>query len=382
MKIAYIYTALTSVGGADRVITNKANYFAEKLNYEVYIITDSQAGRPPVFPLSPKVKLIDLRVDFDEQYHYGIIKRTFCYFKLIHRYKENLQILLNEIKPDFVMTTCGRDLDFLNKINDGSIKIGESHIAKAYCRNFHLMEQKGFPYKQVARYWRRKQEKAIKKLKAFVVLTQHDADSWLPVRQANIIPNPYSFAPAIPSDCTFKKIISVGRLNEQKGYERLIEAWFQIAHKHPDWEVNLYGQGELKDEFEQLIKKYGITNSFHILPPTDRIMEKYCESSFYVMSSRFEGLPMVLLEAMSCGLPCISFDCPNGPSDLINNGENGYLIENGNIEQLAQAMDSMILNNTLRQKMGKNAYSFVQKYSPDNVMQMWVNLFKSLKEES
>lgn len=382
MKIAYIYTALTSIGGADRVITNKANYFAEKLDYEVYIITDSQAGKAPVFPLSPKIKHIDLHVNFDEQYHYGIIRRALCYFRLMHKYKKKLHNILYEIRPDFVMTTCGRELDFLNNIHDGSIKIGESHIAKAYCRNFHLMEKKGFPYKQVAHYWRRKQERAIKKLDAFVVLTQHDANSWSSIRKAIVISNPYSFAPEKPSDCSSKKIISVGRLNEQKGYERLIEAWAKISYKHPDWKINLYGQGELQDELEQLVKEFNITNSFHILPPTDKIIEKYCESSFYVMSSRFEGLPMVLLEAMSCGLPCISFNCPNGPSDLIENEKNGYLVENGNIEQLAEAIDKMIENNTLRQNMGRNAHMFVQKYSPDNVMQIWINLFHSLKSHS
>lgn len=381
MRIAYIYTALTSVGGADRVITNKMNYFADKLGYEVYVITDSQVGKPPVFPLSEKVKHIDLDVDFDQQYHHTIAVRFLYYNLLMKRYRKRLSELLCSLKLDIVITTCGREMDFLMDIPDGSLKLGESHIAKAFCRNFHLMEQRGFPYKQVARYWRRKQEESIKKLDCFVVLTNHDAESWKNVREAKVIPNPYSFAPEQPSDCKSKKIISVGRLNEQKGYERLIEAWSRIASRHPEWEVNLYGHGEQKEEFEALIKKLKIEDSFHILPPTNRIIEKYCESSFYVMSSRFEGLPMVLLEAMSCGLPCVSFDCPHGPSDLIQSGTNGILVENGNIQQLASAMEKMIDNEESRIRMGQNAFRFIQKYAPDNVMQMWVQLFNALQSQ-
>ena len=193
MKIVYLYTALVTVGGADRVVTEKANYLAEVLGHDVYIITDSQNGRQPVFPLSTKVKHIDLDVNFDKQYHHGLVIRAYYYFSLMRLYKKRLGKLLDEIKADVVITTLGRDLDFLTKLNDGSKKVGESHIAKQYTRNFHLMEVRGFPYKQIAQYWRRKQEKAVKKLDAFVVLTQYDAGSWKEIKVANIIPNSLPF---------------------------------------------------------------------------------------------------------------------------------------------------------------------------------------------
>ena len=268
MKIAYIYTALTSIGGVDRILSTKVNYFAEQCGYEVYIITDSQAGRPPVFPLSPRVKHIDLETDFDKQYHHGLIIRTYYYFSLMKQYKKRLTNILKEIKPDFVLTTLGRDMDFLPQIKDGSIKIGESHIAKNFMRNFHLMEQKGFPYKQIVHFWRKKQEKAIKQLDALVVLTPHDAKSWESIKHAEIIPNPIPFIPQKCSTCTNKQIISVGRFSEQKGYERLIEAWAIITTKHPDWHLTIYGEGEQKNELEQLAKKKQIGTTFNICQPT------------------------------------------------------------------------------------------------------------------
>ncbi len=381
MKIAYIYTALTSMGGVDRILSTKANYFAEQSGYEVYIITDSQAGHPPIFPLSPKVKHIDLKTDFDIQYHHGLIMRTYYYFSLMKQYKKRLTKVLKEIEPDFVLTTLGRDMDFLPNIKDGSIKIGESHIAKQFTRNFHLMEQRGFPYKQIAHYWRRKQENAVKQLDALVVLTQYDAESWNAVKPATVIPNPSPFTPKQFSSCQNKQIISVGRLSEQKGYDMLIETWQIVSSKHPDWKLTIYGEGLLKDELETQIKEKGVNETLHICEPTSAIAEKYAESSIYVMSSRFEGFGLVLIEAMACGVPCISFDCPYGPSDIIRNDEDGLLVENGNTKKLAEAIIYLIEHEEIRIRMGEKARISSQRYAPEQIMNQWTNLFNELKNK-
>lgn len=378
MKIAYLYTAIVTRGGADRMIIQKANYLAEKYGYEVYIITDSQAGRPPVFPLSPLVKHIDLEIDFDEQYRYGFLKRGVCYFRLMNKYKKKLSRTLNEIRPDIVMTTLGRDLDFLTSLHDGSKKIGESHIAKHFSRNFHLMEQRGIPYRWIARYWRKKQERAVGQLDALVVLTQQDAREWEKIKEAVVIPNPAPFIPQESSTCTGHKIISVGRLSEQKGYDMLIEAWTSLSPKYPDWEIDVYGEGELHDRLQKKIDENGIQKSFHLKKPVDTIADKYLESAFYVMSSRFEGFGLVLIEAMACGLPCISFDCPYGPADIITNRKDGLLIENGNIEQLANGIRYLIEQEEVRKEMGQKAKQAVQRYQPDKIMRKWDQLFKSI----
>lgn len=378
MKIAYIYTALVTVGGADRVVTEKANYLADKRGHEVYIITDSQNNRQPIFPLSDKVKHIDLNINFDKQYHHGLVIRAYYYFSLMRLYKKRLGKLLDEIKADIVITTLGRDLDFLTKLNDGSKKVGESHIAKQYTRNFHLMEARGFPYKQIAQYWRRKQEKAVKKLDAFVVLTQYDAESWKKIKVANIIPNSLPFYTAESSSLDKKQIITVGRLSEQKGFDLLVSAWSYIAKKHPNWEIHLYGEGELENELKKSITQNGIEDSFIIHKPVKNIKEKYLESSIYVMSSRFEGFGMVLIEAMACGVPCISFDCPHGPSYIIEDGEDGILVENGNVEQLAEAISTLITDTDKRVAMGKAAKQNVLRYSQENIMKQWESLFYKL----
>lgn len=378
MKIAYVYTSLTTLGGVDRVLSIKANYLADKVGYEVYIITDSQAGRPPTFPLSPKIHHIDLDINFDRQYELGIVRRFIFYKKMMKIYRQRLEKTLYEIRPDIVSTTCGRDLDFLTEIKDGSKKIGESHIAKQYCRNFHLMEARGGIFKIVAKYWRRKQENAIKQLDALVVLTNHDADSWKTVKDAIVIPNPITITIPQISTCENNKIISVGRLSEQKGFDMLINAWKIVSKKYPDWELNIYGEGELKGCLEKQIKDNVLGNSLHLCGPTKNVVEKYAESSIYVMSSRFEGFGLVLVEAMSCGIPCISFDCPYGPSDIIRHNEDGLLVENGNIQKLADAIIYLIKNSFTRKQMGKKSFENSLRYSINNIMQQWTNLFIEL----
>lgn len=377
MKITYIYTALVTKGGADRVITNKANWLAEH-GYDVMIVTDTQMGRAPVYPLSDKVKLHDLAIDFSLEYGHSLLVRAWWYFKLMRKYRMKLTELLVNRKSDVVITTLGRDLDFITQIKDGSVKIGESHIARYFSRNFHLLEQKGGINKIIAKIWRHKQERDVSRLDALVLLTKEDANSWEGVTKTFVIPNPTPFYPKESSTCESHKAICVGRLNEQKGYEYLIDAWAIVSKRYPDWILNAYGSGEIKEDLQSRIDERGISEKLILNEPTSQIIEKYLESSLYIMSSRYEGFPMVLLEAMSCGLPCVSFNCPNGAKDLIENGKNGFLVDYLNVNELAEAICLLIDKESLRRQFGQKAKEDVQKYLPDYIMMLWVDLFESI----
>ena len=381
MKVFYVYTALLTKGGADRVLTEKANWLAEH-GYEVGIITDTQMGRPPVFPLSPKVNLINLDIDFSKEYGHNLLMRTYLYYQLMSEYKRKLKAVLDTEKPDIVITTMGRDLDFLTGLyKDGAI-IGEAHTTKHFLRNFHLLEQRGFPYKQIAWYWRRKMDKSVRKLKCVVLLTKEDALSWQGITRTYVIPNSLPFEPNEASSLQNKQAIAVGRYNNAKGYEYLVEAWQIVHQKHPDWTIHIYGSGELKEQVKSLIENSNLHDTMLMHEPTDNIREKYLESSICVVSSRYEGFSMVILESMACGVPVVSFDCPHGPRNIIHNGEDSILVEYLNTQAMADSICQLIEQPEIRKELGKKAQENIQRFSKDCVMKLWTNLFEELKKEN
>ena len=380
MKILYALESVNLAEGFDRVIIEKANYFAEH-GLEVILCVTSHALAEPYFPISDKVRVIDLGLDFHRQYGHNVVVRAFIYLTLMRRYKKILSDLLHAERPDIVITSLGREMDFLTEIHDGSIKLAESHIARDFVRNFHLLENRSFLYRLIARYWRHKMDRAVHNLDALVLLTQHDADSWAGLTKTYVIPNSIPFYPSCSSSCDNKVVIFVGRFNEQKGLEYLIKTWESTFKKHRDWTLHIYGDGDQKEMLYQLISKAGLEKGVKVHQPTKRIMEKYLESSIFLLTSRFEGLPMVIVEAMACGLPVVSFDCPYGPADIIQNGEDGYLVEYLNTDEAALKVCELIENPELRKQMSCNARENIKRFDRNVIMKKWVDLFEILCNE-
>lgn len=379
MKIYYIYTALVTKGGADRVIAEKANWLAEH-GHDIAIVTDTQLGREPVFPLSPNVKLIDLAVDFSKEYGHSFPVRIWMYYKLMHQYRKKMKALLMNDRPDIVISTLGRDISFITKLKDGSKKIGEAHTTKHFIRNFHLLEDKNYLFKYLTKFFRWYMDRQVRKLDALVVLTNQDKKDWEHLLPVYVIPNSFPFYPEYPSTCENKQAIIVGRYNSAKGYNYLIDAWREVHKSYPEWIINIFGSGEYKEKVRKQINDYGLQDVVIMNDPTDNIMEEYLKSSIYVMSSVFEGFAMVLLEAMACGLPCVSFDCPYGPRNVITDGEDGFLVDYLNSKALADSICKLIENEALRKQMGKNGRNNVLRYSRESIMPQWISLFESITE--
>lgn len=377
MHILYIYSEITIKGGADKMIVNKANYFVEQ-GYRVTILTESQMGRTLSFELNPKVCHVDMGLDFNAQYSHGIIQRFLIYSRLMHKYKRKLKIVLHELHPDIVITTMGRSLSFLPKIKDGSIKIAEAHTTKRHLRSLHIWEQRGIIFSFLAKYMRWKMCRSASQLSAIVLLTEGDKKEWNTIAKTLVIPNPISFYPFKFAKLENKQVIMVGRYNDAKGYDYLIPTWDIVHKRHPDWILNVYGSGELYVDVIRWISERHLEDSIILHEPVDNIMDKYLESSICVLSSRYEGFPLVLLEAMSCGVPCVSFDSPCGPRNIINDGEDGYLVEYLNTEALADSICKLIEDEDLRKEMGHKGRTNVLRFSREKVMQQWVALFDSL----
>lgn len=377
MKILYVYTALATKGGADRIISEKANWLA-KHGYDVIIVTDTQLGRAPVFPLYSNVRLIDLAIDFSKEYGHSFFFRIFMYYKLMHLYRKKLAKVLCLESPEIIITTLGRDISFLLSIKGNSKCIGEAHTTKQFIRNFHLLEKKNILFKYLTKYFRWNMDRKVDKLDALVVLTEGHCSDWGKKVPIYVIPNSLSFYPERYSSCMNKQVIMIGRYNDAKGYDFLIPAWAIVHRKYPDWILNVYGSGELRDQVVSWIHERKLDDSIILHEPTDDIMDKYLESSICVISSRYEGFSLVALEAMSCGVPVVSFDCPHGPRYIIKNGEDGLLVDENNSQALADGMCRVIEDTNMRKRFGANARKNVVRYSQDAVMNQWDVLFHKL----
>ncbi|MDE6642648.1 MAG: glycosyltransferase family 4 protein [Muribaculaceae bacterium] len=373
MKIVYCLAGTFNSGGMERIVINKANWLAEHGN-EVYIVTTEQKGRKDFFPLSKGVTRIDLNILYSETNNYSVFKKAFARRKLIKKHKLGLSKVLNEIKPDIVISTFGNEVGFLHSIKDGCRKIAEIHFSRWYRLQ---LNRKGI-WRLIDKYLTYTDSRVLNKYDKFVCLTQEDKQNWEKSLNIEVIPNFIDQSNNNKADLQSKSMIAVGRFSYQKGYDRLVRAWSLVAAKYPDWELNIFGEGELKEIIQQQIDDLYLSNSINIHAPSSDIMSEYAKNSALIMSSRYEGLPMVLLEAASIGLPLISFACQCGPRDVINDGYNGFLVDNGDIQGLANAIIQLIENPSLRKSMGEKAYEKSTNYHKDLIMKRWVDLFQSL----
>jgi glycosyltransferase involved in cell wall biosynthesis len=376
MRIAYVTPALHVAGGMERVLTVKANYLAETCGYDVYIIITDGAGQAPYYPLSDKVHLINLNLAFDDIYRHAFLMKTLLYLIKMRRYKKMLASTLCGIKPDITVSLLRRDINFICDINDGSKKIGEIHNNRKNYRNFEQGDTSWLK-ELFAKYWMYKLVKQLKRLDAFVVLSDEDKENWVELDNVRVINNPVSSECGSVSTCDEKRVIAVGRYAYQKGFDMLIDAWKYVAEKHPDWCLDVYGAGDSAPYLSRA-EMNGIADTCRLHGATKDITAEYCRSSIFVLSSRFEGFPMVLPEAMSCGLPCVAFTCPCGTKDIIADGVNGIWVEAGNVEQLADKICYLIEHPAERKQMGIKAAHDIRRLSIGNIMHRWTDLFDKM----
>ena len=376
-KIVYCTPSLYIPGGVERVLTTKANYLADVAGYDITIVLTDGKGKEPYYPLSHKVKIIQLDINFEELWHLSFFKKIFVYLKKQRIFKKKLTDTLMELRPDITVSLLRREINFLTSIKDGSKKVGEIHVNKDHYRNFegnniNIIKQ------LFSRWWMSNLINKLKKLDKFIVLTETDRKSWIELQNVLIIPNPLAIFPKETSSLDNKQVITVGRYAYEKGFEKLIESWEKVHKRHPDWILKIYGIDIIKN-LTPIIQDKDLQGSIIPMDSTPQIYQAYQDSSIYVCSSRFEGFGMTLIEAMSCGVPCISFDCPHGPRNIITDGKNGYLVEPENVEALAERICHLIEHEELRKEMGKAARKRAEDFQEDKIMQKWVDLFENIK---
>lgn len=380
-KIIYLIECLNRSGGTERVVSLKANWLVEH-GYEVTILTTIEKEICSFYPLSEKIKLYALHIDNladvrkqqSRKDALSSLKNIFISFRRHWLLKKKLSEYIKENPCDYLSTLihCG----FIPKMKDGSKKIYEIH---------NLILNVGghdgrYIYRLIASLRKCYQSRTYKNYYRIVDLTEEDVVNRGNLSNMIVVPNFITVnIPSVKSQLNSKRVISVGRLHFEKGFDFLFAAWALVARKYPDWHLDIYGgvdEDKGKDYFQQLVNDNGVKDFISLNDPVKNIVDKYVESSFYIMSSRNEGFPLVLLEAMACGLPCVSYDCGD-PREIIAHGEDGLLVDKvGDVEGLAKAMIYMIEHPEERKRMGQNAERNVQRFSIDNVMSKWVEVLK------
>ena len=379
MKLIYCICSLQNPGGMERVLLNKVTYLTGRLHWDVTIVTTDQKGRPAFYPFPDAVRMVDLGINYTDDNGKHPLLKIAGYLQRRRRHRKLLTKLLMKERADIVVSLYPSESSFIPDIKDGSKKVLELH----FCKFFRLQYGRSGLLGLIDRWRTRQDEKIVGKFDKFVVLTNEDKGYWGQLPNIEVIPNAAMHIGNKYSDSTAHRIIAVGRLDYQKGFDRLIEAWalIQKHKKYKDWNLDIFGQGEWHDMLQQMIERHGLQDNTHINRPTRDIGTEYAKSSLLVMSSNYEGFPMVMIEAMACGLPVVSFDFKCGPKDIIKDSINGLLVPNGNIDALAQAMMKIMDNDTYRKELSLNARQVVSTYSEDTVMEKWVKLFNSLVEK-
>lgn len=376
MKLVYCIHSVYNPGGMERVLWNKVVYWTRHTDWEVVIVTTDQHDRPPFYPFPEQVRRIDLGINYSEDNTKSPLGKITGYLRRRRLHKRRLTELLMRERADVVVSLYPSESTFIPDIRDGSRKVLELH----YCKFFRLQYGRKGLLGAIDRWRTRQDERIVRRFDKFVVLTHEDQSYWGALPNLEVIPNAAMHLTDHFSDGSARRVIAVGRLDYQKGFDRLIRAWdlVQRSSRLADWRLDIFGQGEWHDMLQGMIDERGLAATTHLCRPTTQIGDEYARSSLLAMSSHYEGFPMVMIEAMASALPVVSFDYKCGPKDIIRPGENGLLVRDGDEEGLAQALMTLMEDDTLRKRMSQRAREVVKEYSEEAVMARWMRLFTSI----
>ena len=379
MKIAYIYSTIATKGGTERMIVEKANYFSSHYGYDVTIITCLQKkSEPNTFFLLPKVKQINLEIPYNSQYKYKYPKRLWIKWKINKMLKKGINQTVKQEAPDIIIGTVQFQAHIISSIKTMAIKIIECHQPKYSIMSSIIETQRCLLHKGYSKLFRQYYLKTIERnADVIVTLTDKDKNLWKKNKRIEVIPNFSTMSVTHFSDCSSKRVIAVGRLDWIKGFVRLIDIWKIVTSKHPDWRLDIYGDGTMRNTLEAHIEKNHVKN-LSIHNHTPKISQEYAMSSICTVTSFYEGFSLVILEAMKHGLPCVAFDCPYGPRSIIEDGKCGYLVEDGNNNDFEEKLSRLIDNRQLRMQFSTAAIERAKVFDTDVIMKQWQELFTSL----
>lgn len=379
MKLLYCIPSLANAGGMERVLSEKVNYLVNLRNYEITIVTTDQKDKDVWFALDNRIRLVHFNIDFDAHYAEIFLFKYIMHRRKLKIYKCRLAHLIKDLGVNICISLCGKEIDFLSDLDVNCKKIAEIHFSMNNRKQFITSHYKGIFWRFLGDFRTLQLRKATKGLDKLVVLTKADQQQWEQTHNNIVqIPNPNPFLNKDISKLLTKRVISIGKLDAQKGYDMLVEVWRLVAIKHPDWILNIFGEGEWEHFLRDRINELNLSGKINLCGNTIDVVSNYLDSSIYVLSSRYEGMPMVLIEAMSCGLPIVTFDCEYGPGEMVIDGENGFLVPLEDLTKLAEKICVLIENESLRIEMGAKSFEYAKLYSKQPIMNRWIDLFNQI----
>lgn len=376
MNILYCVPALYNPGGMERILTEKVNYLANLEGYNLFVFTTDQDNRPLYFKLDDRVTVHHSNLNFNQYFSCNFLEKYLGTKKLLRLYEQQLQAYIKKNSIDLIVSLGGKELEFLHRMKTNSAKICELHFSIDIRKQFILSRGTNPLFKLIGKYRAWEMIQQTKKLDQLVVLTKEDEEK-LKLTHQNVT-QIYNFSPLVPTEkapLNQKKIVAVGKLDPQKGFDLLIEACTFIKN-WDGWILEIYGQGPDEEQLRSQISSHHLEQHIFLKGITQKVAEVYHSASFYVLSSRFEGFPMVLLEAISFGLPIVSFDCVTGPNEVVHNDDCGILVDDGNTEKLGEAIQRLIENQKEREEKSERAFQKSRIFSKDEIMKQWLELFK------
>lgn len=355
MNIIYVIEDYSENGGVERIVSDKANTLFTQYHHNVTVISVYRDNRKEQFKLDDGVNLIHLDVPFAKRTNNPIIRllsRLYTIFIAIIR----LNKVIKGLSPDIIFFTTTLGAILLPFCLTRARKIYESHLA----RHFN-------PFNKLFILTELRAERII-------CLTSGDAKEYKYAKRVDIIPNYISDVKSHVEDYSVKKAIAVGRLEYQKGFDILIDCWKEISSQYPDWQLDIYGEGSCKEELQHQIDSLTLADKVKLCGRNDNIIEVYPLYSLHLMTSRYEGLPMTLIETQACGLPSVVFDFEYGAGDIVFSGYNGLIIEQGNRKLFIEAVIKMMSSETMRKEYGTNAFTVGEQYSKEYIFDKWIQI--------
>lgn len=367
MNILYVVPNINVAGGISRIVIDKINYLSRIGKFKIFLCYYGDENDKSVYQIDREIRLHAIKTN-GKNTIIGRMKNVVSATMEIRKFMidNHIDVAVNA-NAQYLLWT----LPFICR---GIKKVHEFHFSY---QGQLILDNQTFKNSFVRNTLRSIRRFCLGEFDKAIVLTPSDKDNWN-LRNIEVIPNftNISFKGIYPTES--KAALSIGRLEHQKDFQLMVNAWKLVNQKHPDWYLNIWGEGSMKQEIEELISKCGLNQTVFLKGNTADVIHEYSHSSFFVSSSRYEGLPLVLIEALCCGLPCVGFDI-TGVNDMIKDNETGILVRERTAELLASGICKLIENPKLRERMHRKAIMESEHYTKEYVMNKWISLFETLK---